>query len=436
MKSRNLINSFSERIKDKAGGWNHKTVQRVTYTAVFAVVCALVATSYVGADSNTQVSLPGASSSDSINVNVLQGQKIDQIAQADAVASSVSQNAGGQLANGATGANAGDGSGSGSANSGAAQATTADDVKSANVASAVASVANLSSSNSVSSSAESANISAEMAQANATSVSKAQIVEPTSESKTLTTYTVKDGDNVDTVAAAHGVTSQTIRWANRLKDNNLVPGTNITIPAVDGVVYTVKDGDNLASLAGKYKSSVDQIITINNLAADTTVVPTGTVILLPDGTLPETERPEYVAPAPVRPTTRLSSGTGRLSAGKRGIATTMRVPAAGGNTYAYGYCTWYAYNRRVQLGLPVANRWGNANTWDTSAQSAGYLVNGTPSVGAIFQTDAGPYGHVGIVEAVYADGSIDISEMNYSGWGVLTIGNMSPADYSGYDFIH
>ena len=110
---------------------------------------------------------------------------------------------------------------------------------------------------------------------------------------------------------------------------------------------------------------------------------------------------------------------------------------AAGNRYAYGYCTWYAYNRRAALGMKLPSvTWGNANTWDTGAAASGYLVNGVPSVGAVFQTDGGAYGHVGIVEEVYADGSIKISEMNYAGWNRVTEGYLSPSEYAGYDFIH
>lgn len=416
MKDRNLINSLCEKVKNKSNGWNPKTVQRISYTAIFVAVISFAGFSYFGSSADVQVSLPGSSVSDSIDVNLLQGQKVDQVNQADAMAASISDSTGGQLANGAT----------------TATATTADEVKAANVASSVASMVNLSSSSSVSSNAESANISAELAQADATSVSKQQIIEPTSEPKPLVSYVVQDGDNAETIAQEYGVSSQTIRWANGLKDNNMAVGATITIPTVDGVVYTVKDGDNLQAIADKYRSNVSEIVNINNL--DSEVVPTGTVLLLPDGILPETERPEYVPPAPVRPTT---SYYGSSSSGRRGIPTSIRAALAAGNRYAYGYCTWYAYNRRAALGMKLPSvTWGNANTWDTGAAASGYLVNGVPSVGAVFQTDGGAYGHVGIVEEVYADGSIKISEMNYAGWNRVTEGYLSPSEYAGYDFIH
>lgn len=417
MTDRNLINSSSERIKSKASGRSKKFLQRASYIAVFILVLTLVATSYTHADSITQVSLPGVSTSNSIDVNILQGQKVGQVNQSNAVATSLADNTGGQLAGGAV----------------TTGSTTADDVKSANIASAVASVTNLSSSNSVSSNAESVNVSAEMAQADATSVSKQQIVAPTTESKALATYVVKEGDSAETIAKAHGVSAQTIRWANGLKTDAMAVGSTITIPAVDGVVYTVKEGDDLKALADKYKSSTESITNINNLNSDK--VATGTAILLPDGVLPEEERPEYVAPRARRRYGRSSYSYG-YNDDSSGVSATLGfyVPIVSGNRYAYGYCTWYAYNRRVQLGLPVSGGWGNANTWDSGARASGLLVDHIPSVGAIFQTKSGYYGHVGIVERVNPDGSVFVSEMNYAGWNVRSTRTIyNPA---GYKFIH
>ena len=102
MKDRNLKNHFSERIQLITKGWSRKTVQRISYTGVFVAVLALVSTSYLTADSVAKISLPGALASNSIDVNLLQGQKIEQINQANAVAASLSDNIGGQLASGST----------------------------------------------------------------------------------------------------------------------------------------------------------------------------------------------------------------------------------------------------------------------------------------------------------------------------------------------
>ena len=45
----------------------------------------------------------------------------------------------------------------------------------------------------------------------------------------------------------------------------------------------------------------------------------------------------------------------------------------------------------------------------------GYTVNNTPEKGSILQTSEGSYGHVAYVESVGSNGSVTVSEMNYSG---------------------
>jgi surface antigen len=89
----------------------------------------------------------------------------------------------------------------------------------------------------------------------------------------------------------------------------------------------------------------------------------------------------------------------------------QRVKLYGGNTFIPGQCTWYAFNRRSQLGRPIWGIHGDGGTWRFSAWNSGYVVNHTPEVGAVYEQ----MGHVGIVEEVGFDDSVRISEMNYPG---------------------
>ena len=84
------------------------------------------------------------------------------------------------------------------------------------------------------------------------------------------------------------------------------------------------------------------------------------------------------------------------------------------HNFPYGYCTYYVAQRR-----PIY--WsGNAITWLSHAQIAGFPTGYTPSVGAIMVTSEGGYtGHVAYVEAINGE-DITISEMNYNGWGVTS----------------
>lgn len=97
-----------------------------------------------------------------------------------------------------------------------------------------------------------------------------------------------------------------------------------------------------------------------------------------------------------------------LPPGRAAIATS---PVKLANSYTWGHCTSYVASRRT-----VPPRWGNASSWLSSAQRAGWATGTTPQRGAIAWTAAGSLGHVALVEAV-SGGQVLVSEMNYVGLG-------------------
>ena len=114
-------------------------------------------------------------------------------------------------------------------------------------------------------------------------------------------------------------------------------------------------------------------------------------------------------------------------------------PIMSEDTYDYGYCTYWAALRRIQIGDPIPNDWGNAITWAFDAQLAGYKVDHTPSYGAIFQWPQAPggLGHVAFVESVDpTTGAWTISEMNALGWDVVNDKTYPASAASDYNFIH
>ena len=108
-----------------------------------------------------------------------------------------------------------------------------------------------------------------------------------------------------------------------------------------------------------------------------------------------------------------------------------------GDSYAWGNCTYWAFALRKQAGYPIPTTWGNANTWDDNARLDGYLVDHTPEVGAVFQTDAGDWGHVAYVMAVnQQNGQWTISEMNYAGYNIVDKRTFAKEAAASYTFIH
>lgn len=246
-------------------------------------------------------------------------------------------------------------------------------------------------------------------------------------------YVVQDGETMESIAVKFGLTTDQIRWSNNLKTTDIAPGNILLIPSTPGIVYTVKSGDTIESIAAKYGSTAVEITTLNDL--EVSGIKEGVKIVIKNGTLPETERPEYVPPRAATTTYRSTSYTysylGNTSE-RQNITVLGRIYGLGG-PYAAGQCTQWAWSKRQDLPSML----GNASAWAANAAAAGFVVNRTPSAGAVFQTSSGWYGHVGYVESVNADGSIVVTEMNYNYSPYLVIRSTIPVSAVGnFNYIH
>lgn len=240
----------------------------------------------------------------------------------------------------------------------------------------------------------------------------------------IQTITVAEGDTIDSLAAQYGISADTIRWENGLaaSASTVAVGTQLRILPVTGLTYTVASGDTAESIASTFQSDAESIKAYNDV--EVKGLNAGTKIIIPGGVKP--------APAATRSTSRSSSSS------STGFSFGGAPIINGGNRYAYGYCTYYAYAKRVAAGLPVGSNWGNATSWASRARASGFSVDKTPRAGDIFQTSGGwsGYGHVGYVESVNSDGSITVSEMNYVGWNRVS-GRTIPASSLGqFNYIH
>ena len=270
-------------------------------------------------------------------------------------------------------------------------------------------------------------------------ISKPAIVQVSTASRSITTYDVKDGDTVASIAQKYGLSEDTIKWANNISSTAPAVGSHLDILPRNGIVYTVKDGDTLDAIASKYKADASLITTYNDLEING--ISTGLKIIIPDGQLPETERPGYVAPRRVVTPATTGYSVGYSAGFSTGATWRIKVgtPMYDGNTYARGNCTAYAFDRRMELGMPVGKFWGNASSWAYSAAAAGYTVNNSPSVGAVMQNGGG-YGHVAIVEQIMPNGDIQVSEMNASvaggGYNIVSGRIVPAANVHQYVYIH
>jgi len=113
-------------------------------------------------------------------------------------------------------------------------------------------------------------------------------------------YTVKSGDTLSAIAAAHGVSLQSLIDANpQISNPNLIyPGQNINIPgggsagntASDGGTastassnYTVKSGDTLSAIAAAYGVSLQSLIAANPQISNPNLIYPGQNINIPGG---------------------------------------------------------------------------------------------------------------------------------------------------------
>lgn len=93
-----------------------------------------------------------------------------------------------------------------------------------------------------------------------------------------TTYTVKSGDVLGKIAQKFHTTVNHIKTWNNLKNDNIYAGQKLTIYTTatakasvktdNSSTYTVKKGDTLSSIARKYATSVERIKQLNRLSGD------------------------------------------------------------------------------------------------------------------------------------------------------------------------
>lgn len=94
-------------------------------------------------------------------------------------------------------------------------------------------------------------------------------------------YIVQKGDTLYSVAMANNTTVDELKKANNLTSNILSTGQLLKIPSalLPESTYIVKKGDSLYSIANKYNTTVEELKRINNLTSNTLSI--GQVLKLP-----------------------------------------------------------------------------------------------------------------------------------------------------------
>jgi len=197
-----------------------------------------------------------------------------------------------------------------------------------------------------------------------------------------------------------------------VKQETVVPET----PKV--VTYVVQEGDNLSVIAEKFQINWVRIWQKNEQLQNQDQLNVGDTITIPNTDEALADR-GLIAPVSA-PTTQ----TGNVS---NSTQTGSYRGSGGSNGYTYGWCTWWAKEKRPDIG----GYWGDAGySWISSAQAAGFSTGSVPRAGAIGVTA----GHVVYVESVNGN-TITLSEM---GWGYRanTTPNYRTSSASAFTYIY
>lgn len=148
-------------------------------------------------------------------------------------------------------------------------------------------------------------------------------------------YTVQPGDTLFGIAAAFGLSPETVLWSNYkvLKDNPemLSVGLELFIPPANGLLTEVQVGDTLDAIAQRFKVTPEVILTepLNGFNSAAPDLPTGKTLFVPGG---QRELVIWEVPEPVEVQRVTASGVRVYSVGNCGE---VAIPALGSGTFVY-----------------------------------------------------------------------------------------------------
>lgn len=176
------------------------------------------------------------------------------------------------------------------------------------------------------------------------------------------------------------------------------------------VIHKVKSGDTLTAIAKQHKTSWERIFAKNPRLKHPDKLSIGDKLTIPNAK--EKLNIRTVATDVQTPASAQAQVQSDSTVTQRTRPARQPRGSSAGNTYYYGYCTWYAKNMRPDL----PNNLGNADTWVARAAAQGIPTGSKPRVGAIGQQGM----HVVYVQKVHANGTATISEMNYAGFATIS----------------
>jgi D-gamma-glutamyl-meso-diaminopimelic acid endopeptidase CwlS/peptidoglycan endopeptidase LytE len=233
---------------------------------------------------------------------------------------------------------------------------------------------------------------------------------------TSPSYTVKSGDSLWGIAAAHGISIAELKSLNELTSDVIFVGqvlkvkASASIPPTHSHTYMVKSGDSLWGIATKHDLSVSQLKSLNNLISDTIFV--GQLLIV-------SGQPD----AKTDPVSNVSKVDTLITEAKKYIG----VPYVWGGTTTTGFdCSGYLHFVYQKVGISIPRT--VATIWKATTPIA------SPKIGDLvfFETySAGP-SHAGIYlgnnQFIHASSSkgVTISDLNDTYWKPRYLGVRTP----------
>lgn len=239
-------------------------------------------------------------------------------------------------------------------------------------------------------------------------------------------YVPGPDETIADVASRYELQESTVRQVNDLTTKSTVQeDTTLLIPPRDGILYMLTKDMSIEDLSAQFDVDRSQIQKYNEVIAGQDVISNEAVVFLPGVDASDyVKKPQYRRYTPVR----------------RSYVARTRTPSSGyETTYGFyrGHCTEWAANRTKELGKDAVTWRGNGGAWAQNASVQGRVVDRNPEVGAIISTKEGwGTGHVAVIEEVHADGSMTISEQNYTGWNMVSTRVIRPDDPRILGIIH
>lgn len=95
-------------------------------------------------------------------------------------------------------------------------------------------------------------------------------------------YKVQRGDTLSRIAANFGISLNTLLWANEnIQRTGLVPGKEIVVLPINGVLHHIQEGETLEGIASQYGISIRRILSANP-AFTPSKIETVSSIIIPD----------------------------------------------------------------------------------------------------------------------------------------------------------